>query len=389
MNKPLDRKVRETVSWLRKAWQRCSSIHPFVAFSTGKDSLALAAMLYEAVGEELPPCLYVHHELEFPSNVEYAHAIRDKGFNVQILRPHLEYFELVRRGMGFITLKEPWCIPLLIGTGLAEWLKDQDAAGTQEAVMFRGMSGSEYSHSLHRRLELYKHLNMPCFNPVLAFTKEEIVEISTKRYGLPLNPIYAHMNRSYCICCYTSDAKRQAYSAQHYPNVCRRYYGQIEALLFNSGLIQKTHLEAKFKTKDEKLDKHGFVHWRRHPAQTTVAAVRRQLSSGAFVYSVRDKSLISPKHLTPLKGKCSCEGTEVRVWDVPQKAADAVIRRMLNCVDCGFCMVECFGCRSFDKGKKSLRIEGCTQCGKCLRLTFCMGWKHRFWRRDIRSAHNG
>jgi hypothetical protein len=54
-------------------------------------------------------------------------------------------------------------------------LRDAGAAGTQEAVMFRGMSGSEYSHSLHQRLEFYKHLNMPCFNPMLRFSKEEII----------------------------------------------------------------------------------------------------------------------------------------------------------------------------------------------------------------------
>jgi len=197
------------------------------------------------------------------------------------------------------------------------------------------------------------------------------------------------MNRSYCICCYTSDAKRQSYSARYFPRVCQKYYGQIEELLFSSGLIERTHLDEKFKTREEKLDRHGFVHWKRHPAQVTVAAVRRQLPSGAVVYSIKDAALISPKHLMPLKGKWSCEGTEIRFWDVSQKDSDAVIRRMLNCVDCGFCMVECFRCRRFDSKKKILRIEGCTQCGKCLRLAFCMGWKHRFWRKDIGSIQNG
>jgi 3'-phosphoadenosine 5'-phosphosulfate sulfotransferase (PAPS reductase)/FAD synthetase len=330
MNKALEGKVRETVLWLRGAWRKCSDFHRFAAFSTGKDSLALMAMLYEAVGEDCPPCLYVHHDLEFPSNLEYAHAIRDRGFNIQVLRPHLEYFELMKRGMGFITLKEPWCIPLLIGTGLADWLKDDGAAGAEEGAMFRGMSGSEYSHFLHQRLELYKHLNMPCFNPMLQFSRAEIIEVSGKRYGLSLNPIYEHMNRSYCICCYTSDAKRQFYSARHFPTVCRKYYGQIDDLLFRSGLVGKAHLDERFKTREEKLDRHGFVHWKRHSDQTTVAAVRRTLSSGALLYSIKDASLISSKHLAPLKGKWTCDGSEIRFWDVSQKVADTVIRRMLN-----------------------------------------------------------
>jgi len=361
-----------------------------VAFSTGKDSLALAAMLYEAVGEEQPPCLYVHHDLEFPLNLEYVHLVRGrKGFNIQILRPHLEYFELMNRGMGFITLKEPWCIPLLIGTGLADWLRHEGAGSTREAIMFRGMSGSEFSHSLHRRLELYKHLDMPCFNPMLQFSTDEIIDISKKRYGLPINPIYEHMSRSYCICCYTSDTRRQAYSKRHFPHVCRRYYGQIDNLLFKSGLIERAHLDEKFKTKEEKLSKHGFIHWKRLPEQVEVAALRHQLPSGALVYLIKDESLISEKHLMPLQGRWHREGNEIRFWDVAQRDSDIVIRRMLNCIDCGFCMIECFRYKRFDRKKKILQIEGCTQCGKCLRLAFCMGWKHRFWRRDIRSIPDG
>jgi hypothetical protein len=46
-------------------------------------------------------------------------------------------------------------------------------------------------------------------------------------------------------------------------------------------------------------------------------------------------------------------------------------------------MVECFPCRRFDRRAKALRIDGCVHCGKCLRLNFCMGWRHRFWRRII------
>ena len=282
-----------------------------------------------------------------------------------------------------------WCIPLLIGTGLFDWLRDQGAASVREAVMFRGMSGSEYSHSLHGRLELYKHLDMPCFNPMLRFSRDEILETIRLRYALPLNPVYRHMNRSYCICCYTSDAKRQLYRGRLFPRVCHKYYRQIEELLFDSGLVDKSCTEERFMSREEKLDRHGFVHWRRAPEQCSVAAVKRHLPSGAVQYVIRDKSLIDLKHLKPLQGRWLHDGNEIRFWDVREKSADTVMRRMLNCVNCGFCMVECFPCRRFDKKKRTLRIEACTECGKCLQLKFCMGWKHRFWRRDIGRKESG
>jgi len=383
MRKPLRAKVAETIRALRTVWPRLADRKRFVAFSTGKDSLALAAMLYEAVEPERPTCLYVHHDLEFPGNLDYLEHLKANGFFVKTLRPFLEYFELMDRGIGFLTLKDPWCVPLLIGTAILEWLQKQGARGPRDGVMFRGMSGSEYSHKHHTPLELYRSLDLPCFNPLLRFSKEEILEVIRARYGLPLNPIYRHMERTYCVCCYTSDARRQAYSAKHFPGICKRYYGQIEEMLFGSGLIQQSHLDPQYKMRQEKIDRHGFIHWCRLRAQDVVGAAKRRLPGGGLAYRIRDPQWIATKHLRPADGNWLHKGNEVRFWNVDERTADTLIKRMINCLDCGFCVVECFACRRFDRQAKQLVIDGCIHCGRCLQLKFCMGWRHRFWRRII------
>jgi len=383
LQKPLAIKVQETIRYLRDLWPRLEGKRRFVAFSTGKDSLAMAAILYEAVDSQQPICLYSHHSLEFSSNLEYLDELKNRGFAVDVVNPFLEYFDLMERGIGFLTRKDPWCVPMLVGTGILGWLQAQGAKSPREAVMFRGMSGSEYSHKFHTRLELYKRLDLPTFNPILSFTKDEIIEIIKTRYGLPLNPIYQHMDRTYCICCYTSDTRRQEYSNRHFPKVCARYYAQIEQMLFGSGLIDQVTLLPEHKTRVEKLDRHGFVHWNRIKAQNVIGAVKRIGKSGSLVYHIREANWIDTKHLQPVKGKWSLQGTELRFWSIKEKVADGLIKRMINCLDCGFCTVECFPCRYFDRQAKVLRIHGCIQCGRCLRLKFCMGWKHRFWRRVI------
>jgi 3'-phosphoadenosine 5'-phosphosulfate sulfotransferase (PAPS reductase)/FAD synthetase len=383
MKKPLADKVQRAIQSLRELWLKLDGKLRFVGFSTGKDSLALAAMLYEAVEPERPTCLYVHHDLEFPGNLEYLEQLKSRGFAAQVLRPFLEYFDLMDRGMGFLTLKNPWCVPMLIGTALLEWLQRQGARSPRDGVLFRGMSGSEYSHKFHTGLELYDRLDLPVFNPLLGFSKEDILDVVRRRYDLPLNPIYQHMDRSYCIVCYTSDARRQAYSGKHFPEVCARYYRQIESMLFDSGLIEKGCLDAKHRSREEKLHRHGFVHWRRIKAQEVVGAVKRRLSPEAFAYRIRDPAWIATKHLAPVGGRWVRKGDEIRFWNVEEQVADTVIKKMLNCLDCGFCVVECFSARRFDRATKSLQIDGCIQCGRCLRLKFCMGWQHRFWRRVI------
>jgi hypothetical protein len=65
-------------------------------------SLALAGILYEAVGPERPTCLYAHHDLEFPGNLEYLEELKRCGFAAQVVRPFLEYFDLMDRGIGFL-----------------------------------------------------------------------------------------------------------------------------------------------------------------------------------------------------------------------------------------------------------------------------------------------
>jgi len=383
MNKPLRDKVAQTIRRIRDIWPKLEGKRPFIAFSTGKDSLALAAIVYEALDPVRPICLYAHHDMEFPVNLEYLEQIRKRGFVVETVHPFLGYFELMDRGMGFITLKDAWCVPMLVGTGLLDWLQREGARSPREGVMFRGMSSSEHNFRLHAGLELYERLNLPTFNPLLRFSKEEILEVIRSRYGLPLNPIYEHMGRSYCICCYTSDARRQAYSANHFPDVCRQYYGRIERMLFDSGLIDKADLADRYKTREEKLQRHGFIHWRRIKAQDVVGAIKRRLPGDVVVYTIRKEKWIQKKHLEPVRGHWAVCGKEIRFWSIPERVSDVLIKRMMNCLDCGFCMVECFPCRRFDREAKSLMVEGCVRCGKCLRLRFCMGWRHRFWRRII------
>lgn len=97
----------------------------------------------------------------------------------------------------------------------------------------------------------------------------------------------------------------------------------------------------------------------------------------------RQSDWIATKHLWPAEDKWARVGNEIRFWNISERAADILVKRMINCLDCGFCMVECFPCRQFDRTAKSMQITGCIQCGKCLQLKFCMGWRHRFWRRVI------
>jgi len=385
MRKALAGQVRTVIRRMREVWKRAEGRYPFVAFSTGKDSLAMAAMLYEAVAPETPPCLYVHHDMQFPGNLEYAQELKKRGFAVEVLKPFLDYFALTQRGIGFNTLKDAWCTSLLVGTAFLEWLQRKGARSPRNGLMFRGISGGEYSRKYHQSIEIYRRIDLPCYNPLLAFTREDIIEIVTSRYGLPLNPIYEHMDRTYCVCCYTSDARRQAYSEERFPKICERYYRHVEQLLFDSGLVVESESDP-YSNRPEKLHKHGFAHWHRKKAQDIVGAARRLLKGGALSYRIRDADWIAVKHLSPLAGRWLRKGHEIRFWNVLVRQADVMIKRMINCLDCGYCVVQCFSCRRFDRKAKKLTIEGCVHCGRCTNLKFCMGWRHRFWRRVIKST---
>jgi len=85
---------------------------------------------------------------------------------------------------------------------------------------------------------------------------------------------------------WTAQGKR---SGRRHPEVCQKYYSQIENLLFDSGLIEKTSLESKYKTKEEKLEKHGFC---------TLASNERAKHSGSGKIKARIRSNCLPNQGT-------------------------------------------------------------------------------------------
>ena len=146
-------------------------------------------------------------------------------------------------------------------------------------------------------------------------------------------------------------------------------------MLFDSGLVDQVEHNEALKTKQEKLDRHGFVHWRRQKAQEKVGALKTRVESGVLSYRIREANWIDEKHLEPLKGRWFRNKDEIRFFGIEETIADSVIKRMINCLDCGFCAVQCFRCRVFNRAEKRLTVRGCTQCGGCLNLNHCMGWR--------------
>ena len=384
MDKCLNNKLRNAISDIKKVWAQIETKDRFIAFSGGKDSLALSLIIYEAIDEDPPPCLYVHHDMVLPIHLEYMFDLKRKSdLKIDILHPNLNYFDLIDRGIGFLTLQGSWCKQLLIGTGFLAWLQRKGIKSTKSVVMFRGISGSEYSKKWHSPFEIYTHLNMPCFNPLLNFKTEEIVELITNRYGVPLSPIYKLMERTYCICCYTGDSRSHNYFFQKYSMTIEKIQSQIKELLFDSNIIHKAKLYPEHKTIEEKFLRHGYNNWRRIKEQNVIGAVKIRKPSGLVIYKVKNPDWIDTQHLSAVVGKWLVKGDEVRFWDCDEKVTDILIKRMINCLNCGFCAVECLGHRRFDRTQKKLVVENCVQCGNCVRLNYCMGWQHRFWRRVI------
>jgi len=206
---------------------------------------------------------------------------------------------------------------------------------------------------------------LPTFNPVLSFTTEEIVEVIRGRYGLPLN-----LSTNTWAAPTASAATLRCTAAGNIavgtsPEVCTRYYGRSSTCCSTAVFLTRPS-PAEHRTKEEKLGRHGFVHWNRIKAQDVVGAVKRRNRSGSLAYRVREAGWINAKHLEPVRGRWSIKGTEIRFWGLDEGKADTLIKRMINCLNCGFCVVECFRCRHFDR-----RARPCESTAVCNAVVAC------------------
>ena len=142
---------------------------------------------------------------------------------------------------------------------------------------------------------------------------------------------------------------------------------------FDSGLIEKVGLVQEYRSGEEKLERYGFVHWTRIREQDASGAFRPILPSAAISYSIRDASWSNTKHLRCIDGKWFRRGNEMRFWNLSERVPDTLIKRMVNYLGCGFCVVECFPCRRFDReGNDKMhhfghndRLESCGSTPNC------------------------
>lgn len=166
-----------------------------VAFSGGKDSLAVLHLAQEVLGEV--DVLFNHTTVEFPETAKYVRRLaKDWGFNLIVAKPSRPFLRKVKE-IGWASREDRWCCTPYKKEPALNYLASKEISA--EIV------GTTRTESIYRRsikpFKKYKDNIAIRVHPIYDWNQWEVWKY-IKENELPYNPLYdMGYQRIGCWCC--------------------------------------------------------------------------------------------------------------------------------------------------------------------------------------------
>jgi len=185
--------------------------HIAVAFSGGKDSLAVLHLAYEVLGDV--PVIFNNTTVEFPETIKYVRYIaKEWDLNLIITKPKKPFLSEVKH-RGWATHEHRWCC--------TPYKKDPARKFMMDNEIIAEITGTIRTESIYRRslkpFKFYKHdQNIVRIHPIYDWNQQEVWEY-IKGKKLPYNPLYdMGYRRIGCWCCPLN-------GISHYKRLCKTH----------------------------------------------------------------------------------------------------------------------------------------------------------------------
>jgi phosphoadenosine phosphosulfate reductase len=403
----LDRLEKEAITFIQNTAKEYH-LPNVVAFSGGKDSLAVLLLTQKALPNQSFHVMFIDTGIEFPETVENVHSvISSLGLKKRLLIKHVDKdrFFRVLEIYGLVARDYRVCCKT-VKLGPTSQLIDEYFP--QGCLSFIGQRRYE-SHRRSAGGRIWKNPWVPKqvgASPIHNWTAM-MIWLYLFHMNAPYNPLYEEgFERIGCMFCPASKMSEMELISTRFPAQWNQWYSTAKSIVTKQGL-------------DEKWLRHGFWRWKTPPPKIRELAQKMDIelplatplqskSSISYELSWQKKDKVSKLvvngrfntslNLTraaaflPALGDATVDlehkiievkikGKEIQAslfesgvftlsGSLTQQDVDQFVQTILRgvlCTSCGTCQSFCANdAISLESGRAFVIKEVCTQCGKCL-----------------------
>ncbi|NJE85817.1 4Fe-4S dicluster domain-containing protein [Thermococcus sp. CX2] len=385
----LEKKVEEARRFMRKTAMRYADLPIAVAFSGGKDSLAVLGLALEEFGDEGFTVFFNNTGIEFPETLEYVEELRKE------LEPKGIKFVVADAGDAFwraLHVFSPpgrdyrWCCKVTKLGPITMAIKENYPKGI---LMFVGQRKYE-SIKRFKQPRVWKNPWVPNetgASPIFHWRALEVWLYIFSR-GLKYNPLYEErLDRIGCFLCPSSSLAEIYTLKEEKPELWAKWENELE------------RWRRRFNLPEEWIT-YGFWRWKKLskgekaiakklgveiPEERSWEPVRYSIEEENGVFTVRFNTVVNLKRIrevVPILGEVEEGENYIRAGKVTFRVDGAytedfnegvqayyLVKRAYECVGCGVCVGKCpEGALSIDPVSKKIVVDGslCTHCRECM-----------------------
>jgi len=388
--KELERRVTEARHFMRKMANRHPDLPIAVAFSGGKDSLAVLGLALEEFGEGFT-VFFNNTGIEFPETLEHVDELRKE------LEPRGIEFIVADAGDAFwraINVFSPpgrdyrWCCKVTKLGPITLSIKENYPEGV---LMFVGQRKYE-SIKRSKQPRVWKNPWVPNetgASPIFHWRALEVwLYIFSRKLGY--NPLYERgFDRIGCFLCPSASLAEFESLKREKPELWGRWESELRKWGRRFGLPDEWITYGFWRWK--KLSKGEKVIARelgvRIPDERSWEPVKARISGGENGYTVEFNTVLNRKRLlevAPILGEVEAGEDVLRAGEIvfltgtglarasdeeEARAAYHLVKRAYECVGCGVCVGKCpEDALSIDERSKKIVVDWgrCTHCRECM-----------------------
>lgn len=340
-----------------------------VAYSGGKDSDALLALMLRTMPERIARAVFADTTQEFSQT--YAHveqkreALRRYGIPLDTAKPYLDALTGWRL-FGVPSRNVRWCCQVCKSGALARMQ-------TYAQAIVMGARGIESKYRAGYGLETDRRRQLsaaPTFRPIFDWSAAEVWTYLFFT-GTKINPVYRYgHHRACCVCCPFSSPFEVRATEKMAAEELEPYRAEY--------LRQYPDHAASF---SRRYDLDGGT-WSRKNAQLLTGEYTEleKIEDNIYKYTIEQNYTIKDSWLKLLKSiydvriyKKDTNLYYCQYFTLKHTADNNRLKKLLNrifyCVGCGYCINYCSNNSIYiESGNIQINIETCTKCGECYSL---------------------